>query len=408
MQLDELILDFVDEAQAHYERPVVVYDLRRIKERVSTLIEASRTASSRTSGAEKENVKFLFAQKSFPFSDVTKVVAEAGVDGFDVSNAREWSMVAEHTRPGAIVSVSGPAWHGSDFDPAASTSNVETVIWNASTPVQLQIAMQRCQRSPAAGRIGIRLRSEEASASSSSTATAEGDRRQSRFGFGSLHDAIETANTLGLSRDAIAAVHVHRGWDSNDLDSCRATVERVAKEIAKTEVPVRFVNLGGGLHRLGLEGLDALIAHARAILPKDVTLLFEPGRICSDACGFAICKIIDSFRTGESETTVVLDASHGCHFRWSEPSYLLPRAKATAPRSGRAGGGGGGESKIDSVLLCGSTCDETDRIGRFVMRTEEGLFEPGRFVLLGNVAGYSAAWNKGFNGLGESDVRFIG
>lgn len=366
--LDEPILDAIDRAHLDYEQPVILYDLRRVRERLAWLKELESTHA---------NVKFLFAHKSSPFREVSAIVAET-ISGFDVSNRSELEQVRPFAS-GNIVSLAGPSWHAAPL----ALDDLDTVLFSASTPVQLAAARELVRRGPAGKRVlGVRLRVGE-----SADDQPPSGRLATRFGFHSLADAIRE----GFDPEEIGLVHVHRGWDDNGLPAYEANLKRIVAEIAQTGAAVRYVNLGGGLHRLGEAGLVELIARARAIVPSGVTLLFEPGRLCLQWAGFAVCRVIDTFRSPEGPA-VVVDASQGCHFKWSEPAFLLPRSAT---------------GDVEPITIYGSTCDESDLIGRFCMRTTNTHFSPGMFMLFGEVAGYSGAWNKGFNGIGECDVRFV-
>jgi diaminopimelate decarboxylase len=156
---------------------------------------------------------------------------------------------------------------------------------------------------------------------------------------------------------------------------------------------LRYLNLGGSLDALSPEALDIALRRLRAFVAAETTILLEPGSYWFAGAGYALGRILAIEPLGAGLSRVTIDLSKDCHLRWSD---VAPLAIAGLP-PGR-------------VLLAGPTCHEGDVIGAFDVTPQDaaaGALPPG-LVLLGGVDGYSAAWNRGFNGIAAAQVVVLG
>ena len=120
----------------------------------------------------------------------------------------------------------------------------------------------------------------------------------------------------------VLGVHAHIGSQIRELATLARSAERLGTVFARLRrsgVPVRIVDVGGGLGISQQEGEDEipLAAYAAAVLQTlrevlasecsdgDPTLVFEPGRALFGAAGALVVRVLHTKRTGTREFCVV-------------------------------------------------------------------------------------------------------
>ena len=174
----------------------------------------------------------------------------------------------------------------------------------------------------------------------------------------------------------------------------------------KDQIPLRYVNLGGGFHPIPQPQLMYLLSELRKSA-GELPIFIEPGHVLCRNAGFLLCKVHAVRPFGGERYHITLDASYDCHAKWSYPSWAgpesceitkMPHQKIPGPEPG-----------YKFLIFTGATCYERDQLGIFRV-TENGPalpVAPGDPVLLSNVNGYSFAWNTGFNGVSKARVKFF-
>jgi diaminopimelate decarboxylase len=138
-----------------------------------------------------------------------------------------------------------------------------------------------------------------------------------------------------------------------------------------------------------------LVQEIRRVLPATTTLFFEPGRPLTEKAGFALGRI-EAVAARAEHIDLVVDLSAECHLRWTDPMLIVPSAH--------------GENGTARVRIVGPTCAESDVLGIYRIPTPVAGCVPyrrGDILMFGDVVGYSACWNIGFNGRPPASVAFI-
>ncbi|WP_066720577.1 hypothetical protein [Sphingomonas pituitosa] len=342
-----------------YERPCLLYDAAAIRTRVRRLRRFEPLHGCR----------FLFAVKACGAPWLLQLMSEEGV-GFDVANKAELGAVraaaaAVGTTP-AFLSISGPA--GAEI---LGDANVDVVYLDGAGQLDLVPEGEMV--------LGLRISSQGEEAEAAAP-------WQSRFGV--LPGSPGFARVTSDPR--FGALHCHR-------QGKRTLEEIVATGLSLSRLgegrPLRYLNLGGGLGPYKADRIGAALALLRTHLPGETTILIEPGSHWFIGAGHALGRILAVEPLAPGVHRVTLDLSSDCHLRWSDVVPL--HANGLPP--GR-------------VLLVGPTCHEGDMLGAFEVpegTAQPDMLPPG-FVLLGNVDGYSAAWNHGFNGIPAANVVIHG
>lgn len=360
MALAALLAETVAPLVRSYTRPCLIYDCDAIAARV--------VATRALEGVH--GCHFLFAVKACGEAWALELMCRAGL-GFDVANAGELAAVrraamVSGTRPG-FVSVSGPA-------SAELFGEAEVDV------IHLDGAGQLAGLSCAGAVLGLRVALPEQGAPPDAP-------WRTRFGLRPGSQSF----ARGVAHPRFGALHCHRPGPRSP-DEIVATGAALASLCAGR--PLRYLNLGGGLGALELTALAEALSRLRAIIPSETTVLLEPGSYWFNGAGYALGRILACEPLGADVHRVTLDLSKDCHLRWSDAAPLL----ANGLPAGK-------------VLLVGPTCHEGDIIGAFeVTAPQQGAAPslPPGFVLLGGVDSYSAAWNRGFNGIPPAHVATHG
>jgi diaminopimelate decarboxylase len=348
-QVDARVAAALDRAHG----ATLVFDLAAIEANIRRVAFAART----------QDVRALFAAKSFPHPDV-RALAAKHLDGFDVASPAELHDVPR----AAILSIADPTGAA----PAAD-ARADRVIVACETPDQVRAA-------PAHADIAIRVSASLANRDPAVGAILEGSgRRRSRFG---LEDTAQIAALRALAAGRRVGLHVHHG--PVVATSAERFLATARAALAAADFEPAFIDLGGAWH--GIADLAVAFAQIRSAVPASIELLVEPGRLYSDGAGFATGRITAARALADRELRVT-ELSRICHLRWSHVDLVAP---APHPGTGRP------------VLVLGPTCFEEDALGEWIV-------DPAQLssrVVLRGVTGYALAWNTGFAGVPPAAVAF--
>ncbi|MGE0548584.1 MAG: hypothetical protein AB7O24_24885 [Kofleriaceae bacterium] len=347
------------------DRPSLIFDLATIEANLAAIARAARNAG----------VTALFAAKSFPHPEV-RAIAARELDGFDAASTAE---VIELPAAGTL-SIADPTGRAS----AAAERWPHRLIVSCDTVEQVHAA-------PARAAIAIRLSASLTGRDPAIGAVLDGSgHRRSRFG---LDVASERRSQLiaAMARaagDRPIGLHIHHGpVAATSSERFSATARAAIAAASAAGVSPRFLNLGGAWHAIA--DLRTTLAEVRSAIARDIEVLIEPGRLASEAAGFA-CGHVVVARELDDRPLRVVDVSRICHLRWSHIELV-----ASAPHAGTGQRG----------LFVGPTCFEDDVLGDWTIAPD--AFPPGARVVVRNVCGYAVAWNTGFGGVAPADVVVV-
>jgi diaminopimelate decarboxylase len=355
MPLAALIDRVIAPLARDYARACLIYDCDAI---------AARIAATRAL-EERHDARFLFAVKACGEPWALELMHRHGL-GFDIANAAELAAVrnaalATGVAP-AFLSASGPA--SADL---FGQAGLDIVHFDGAGQLDAELADGTL--------LGLRVALPDSGAAPDAP-------RRTRFGV--RPDSPDFARAIADPR--FGGLHCHRPGPRSAQDIV-ATGAALAALVPDRSL--RYLNLGGGLGALTPGDLDVALTALRTIVPAGTRIVLEPGSYWFAGAGYALGRILACEPLGPEMTRVTLDLSKDCHLHWSD---AVPIAANGLPPG--------------KVLLGGPTCHEGDIIGAFELGDAHGaatLIPPG-FVLFGNVDGYSAAWNRGFNGIPAARV----
>jgi diaminopimelate decarboxylase len=364
------------------ERPTLVFDRARLEANLRAL----------ATSAKAHGITTLFAAKSFPHPEVWALAAEH-CDGFDAASTGE-VVALPAARVLSIVDPTGRALADRALAARARVGAGEhprRLIVGCETVAQVQAA-------PASAQIAIRISASITGRDPAIGAVLDGSgHRRSRFGLDARERDLGTNDPRAndplheLRAMARAAngrpigLHVHHGpVTATSAERFVATARAVLDLAHHAGVEARFLDVGGAWH--GIADLDAAFAQLRAVVPREIELIVEPGRAIAREAGFACGHVVVARELADRSLRVV-DLSRSCHLRWSQVELV-----GNAPHAGTG----------RNTLVTGATCYEDDVIGEWTIAP--GSLEEGARVVLRGVTGYAVAWNTSFGGVPSADV----
>jgi diaminopimelate decarboxylase len=188
--------------------------------------------------------------------------------------------------------------------------------------------------------------------------------------FGMLPDDLESAAALAASDPHLELLGLHAFGASNVLDAsvllehARATVRRAAEIARLVDLPLRLVDIGGGLGipyahsdpeldltALGIGLTDLSSELANEPLLADARLLLEPGRFLLGPAGAYVSRVLDVKRAPNGVIAVIDGGIH----------HLLRPALLREEQRIALLAHDAGERDIASVSVAGPLCTGVDR-----------------------------------------------
>jgi diaminopimelate decarboxylase len=354
--------------------PVYVYDLVRIEEQARALQDAF--SSARLRGRVRLALK---AQRAPEALAVVRGLGSPGDPrsvGIDACSPRELLHVLEHGWRPDEISYTGTNVSDRDLD--------VVLAHPVHINVDLLSQLERLGRRAPGRAVGIRV-NPRAGAGWDGSQTYSGE-KPTKFGIyqEDLDEAIEVARRHDLVIDTVH-FHVGRGFLTEALpgfERAVATAAGMARRLIEASMPVREVNVGGGLgvpqragdRPLDLDALAAILA--RHLGPLDVEVACEPGDFLTKESGHLLAEVV-TVEDRAGATFVGLDAGFTVmpeHFIYGAPvEVVLCRAA--------------GEAGTHSVTVAGNINEGDDLFAENVAlpRVEEG-----DVVALLNVGSYNA------------------
>ena len=366
------VLDWLE--QADIRGPGLVFDLAAIEQRMRWLGRVAAEFSASPLVAVKSCSETVFLE-----------LARRHLAGFDVSNVAEYSRLPVDLA-GRLVSVTSPAMVDA---PEAFLGRGNQLVVTVDSRLQLERHLAREGQSDYI----LRIRSSD---------LLEGRRPLdpayypgSRFGF-SPDEVGQLLQDSAVRKKPPAGFHVHHGSEKNSAATYKILIEGMAQLASLLDAPPRYINLGGGWHRLAASAIREVLLSARSHFPAPCVLLFEPGRWYGEGAGYAVGSIVNIARTGKI-VRCTLDLSGKSHLHWSMPTLLH-----TFDERYSEGG---------AVQIFGPSCYESDFVGKFYLPCAGDVIRDagldfGRRLVFGNVSTYSLEWNTSFNGVPAANVHW--
>jgi diaminopimelate decarboxylase len=372
------IQQLVGEELDHYAGPVLIFDKARIGANLGRLVQSLGGDAGRV----------LFAVKSFPLPEILGMVAEAGA-GFEVSNRSEYQLLPR-VLSGRTISLNSPLRD----DPRGFLEFGNRLNVHLDTVPDHHITV------PSGASFCLRLSHKSLPVDPSLLTEPE---RPSRFGV--PWESFLAAAPL-FQQGILSGVHIHNGSEANTAAFYRAALELIIDASREHDIPLRYVNLGGGFHPISQVELEPLLGELH-MMAGELPLFIEPGHVLCRGAGFLLSKVHEVRPFGGGRYHVTVDASYDCHAKWSQPSWgfpsdlgivKLPHLQIPAPMPG-----------FQILRITGSSCYERDQLGIFCLpeRSHRPPVKPGDPILLSNINGYSYAWNTGFNGIRPARLRLV-
>lgn len=363
----------------NYVSPKIIYNLDVLRQRLQFI-----------STAAKENgICILFAVKSFPSEEIL-TLANDYVHGFEISNIAEYSLLPKDNF-NQVISINDPTVNIQDLTVYTLLGHKKIYYNLDSFDDSIIRAAQNYTRTTMNLQFGIRL-------SHTALGIDSADYRSgitcSRFGI-KIHDAI------GLFKDnpIISGIHIHNGSESNNIESYKLMSNKIVLYLNQYNINVKYINFGGGLHKLSNKEITLLFKEIRRLIPQNITIIFEPGNAFSRNTGYAIAKIKTVKEIAKEKYIVITDISYESNLKWTRPKYYSLYKIETDELNNRY---------ID-VTFYGASCFEQDYITDCQVEISDFYTNiiKDKLVIFNNINGYAYAWNQSFNGLPMSDVYFI-
>ncbi|HET8525383.1 MAG TPA: diaminopimelate decarboxylase [Actinomycetota bacterium] len=266
--------------------PVYAYDLQRIEEQASSLVEAF----------ERVGVPFRlrYALKAQREPDVLAFIRALRVVGLDVCSPGEIDHGLASGWVPEEMSFTGTNLSERDLD-AIVPSGVHVNL-------DLLSQLDRFGRRAPGSTVGIRFNPRTGASSRQHEHLYTGEERPSKFGIleEQLDEALEIARTHDLSLDTVH-VHVNRTLLTDALPALEVAVERaagIAKRLRDAGHPISEVNTGGGLGvpfdaakpPLDVDAFAQVLA--KHLGPLGVTIASEPGDFLVKEMGVLLTEVV--------------------------------------------------------------------------------------------------------------------
>lgn len=229
----------------------------------------------------------------------------------------------------------------------------------------------------------------------------------SKFGCapGEAVRLLVRARDLGLTP---VGPYFHVGSQQLDPAAWRVGIEQagaVAEALADKDIPVRSVNIGGGLPisyadmAPELSELGAAIAEAAARhLPQHADLVVEPGRALVGSAGVIHAEVVNVRIAPDGRRWIYLDIGRYNGMAETENEYIAYRIETLRDGDAR-----------DEAVIAGPTCDGDDVLyqrTRVLMPTTLRAGDPVRIL---DTGAYTASYSSvSFNGFPPLTVHVMG
>jgi diaminopimelate decarboxylase len=284
--------------------PLFVYDLARPVENVRALQGALDRAGVRH--------VVRFALKANPDPRILSVIRGLGPAG------QPGSVGIDACSPGEVLHALANGWEAAEISHTGTNVSERDLDVLLAHPIRLNLdgvsQLERVGRRAPGRAVGIRVNPGAGAGYTEHLAYA-GD-RPTKFGITEdrLDDAVAAVRRHGLIVDTLH-FHAGSGWLGDQLSGFEAALARATRQLDRlldAGLPIREVNVGGGLGRVARDGevpvdLDAYATVVvRHLGPYGVTVAFEPGDLIMKDAGVLLGEVVSVEQRGAA-TFVGLD-----------------------------------------------------------------------------------------------------
>ena len=305
-----------------------------------------------------KNLKVLFPVKSFAHPKILELISKY-LDGFDVSNTNEYSLIREHILSSSLIWCSGPFL----IDDMVKLD----VICDVSSYNKLSTSTTSLRVDPD---------------------FLSSYKRRSRFGF-SCKELLSDKNLCDISY-----LHFHYASEQNTLKDYKEIIDYCAKLYSTKKLTKLSVNLGGGFTHFNEKEFNDLFNYLSQF--SYINFIIEPGRFISTQSGLLFGRVKDYFEK-DLEHYITVSVSSLSHLKWGCEKISFSFFSTNSSTH---------EFSIDSSKashILGATCSERDII---LKANRKFSFSLDDIIMLSNLNGYCVGWNHSFNGIKAADVRF--
>ncbi|MFJ8630618.1 type III PLP-dependent enzyme [Streptomyces sp. NPDC093568] len=368
------------------ELPAYVYDLADL-----------RAHAAAVRAALPERVELYYAAKANPEPEILTALGPY-VDGYEVSSGGELAHVAKAV-PGRPLAFGGP---GKTPDEVTAALEAGTERFHVESEHELRMLAELARRAAPGRRVAVlpRVNLPVADGSLASSSLAMGG-RPTPFGM----DPARAEPVLRQLADGaypqleLRGVHAHLASGLQAAEQV-AVAESVVSWATGLGVPLREVNVGGGMHvdygdpeaRFDWAAYGAGLARLTERHP-DLTLRIEPGRALTAYCGWYATEVLDVKPSHGEVFAVVRGGTH--HLRTpatkghDQPCAVLPVEAWPYPWPRPAAGTGAlADGASGRVTLAGQLCTPKDVLSRRVPAAGLRAGDRVAFALAG-----AYAWN---------------
>ncbi|MCR9105095.1 MAG: pyridoxal-dependent decarboxylase, exosortase A system-associated [Gammaproteobacteria bacterium] len=356
--------------------PFFVYDTQLIEQRASAL----RAALPPT-------LHLHFAIKANPHPQVVNTLAQS-TDGLDVASAAELRIALATGTPAASISFAGPGKSREDLELAVASG----VIINVESETELARISSLGRATGVRPKIALRV-NPDFELKSAGMKMGSGAKP---FGI----DAERVPVVLHSLPDAhvdFVGLHIFCGSQNLNADAiCEAQVKTVDLAIAlagQTPLPLRWLNIGGGLgvpyfpgeQHLPLapiaRNLTHLVERCATELPR-AQVVMELGRYLTAEAGLYVCEVIDR-KESRGETFLVTNG--GLHHHLAASGNFGQVIRKNYPL---AVGNRMAEPATEIVNVVGPLCTPLDILGSRVALPHA---EPGDLIVVYQSGAYACS-----------------
>lgn len=313
-----------------------------------------------------------YAVKSLARREVLEMAASYA-DGFDVSNIAEWNKIVDFVGPSQVIWVTNGNLERelSAFREIASSNQVIITINDLSDFELVKSSGLN---------FVIRLSSSMLVHQASS----------SRFGLD--REQLGKIEPELARNPCFRGFHTHQGLEEHHPALLQSMLDGIKLKLAHWGGKGLIFNIGGSYQTFSGPDLEDALSRLRTLFQVHI----EPGRAIVRDAGFALAPVEKIVEDGDT-LRIFTRLSFLSHLRWS-------RARFAGIFNTQENNRSFAQKKI---VLEGSSCFEFDR-SEIIHIDQPLTFDVGSLIVLEQITGYSVEWNKGFNGIEEAMVKFVG
>lgn len=316
----------------------------------------------------------LYAVKCNPHPFVLKALSEGGITSYDTASLPEIAAVRE-LLPDADCYFNHPVKGRGAIDSATDVYGITDFV------VDHEVEIDKIEE--IAGRdvtVAVRFETD-----------GKGAVYNLSSKFGAPPEEAVRLLKIVHERGMRAGLTFHVGSQCLDPDAYRSALKRAVAIMEKADVPLQFLDIGGGFPapyagvHVDLEAMLADIAAAVKELGITLPLMCEPGRaLVADGCSLLL-----QVHLRKGDAIYVNEGIYGCLSEVNIGNFVMP-----ARAFGKGGRALTGAPKAFRVF--GPTCDSLDVMdGPFLVPDD---IEEGDWIEVGLMGAYSVALATGFNG----------